>query len=188
MRECRAEQRELERGAYHLDGPRMTRLRRSPATSATQAGKLTPKEAALVQAILDVAAEGKPFPTRAELGTQAGYGVGDVARVQASRALARQHVRDAIARGIRETAGVDVGLAYSALRLAAAKAGSARDRIAASREILNLAGLTGADSYGGAPVTVQIVFRTPEAAAVLQAAPAPHTAPVIEATPHMSED
>ncbi|MEJ1938609.1 hypothetical protein WDZ92_51090, partial [Nostoc sp. NIES-2111] len=62
-------------------------------TPKDDAPSLTTKERALVQAILNAAAEGTKFPTRQELGRLAGYGTGDTARTQCCRALTRQHVR-----------------------------------------------------------------------------------------------
>lgn len=101
---------------------RMARRKRSAGTVVPSTSDLTTKERALVDLVISAAAEGKRFPSRQELGTAAGYGLGESARVQASRALRRPHVRDAIQAGIRETAGVDVAAAYLTLRNAAAKA------------------------------------------------------------------
>lgn len=150
--------------------PDMARRKRSAGTVAPSASDLTTKEAALVSVVVEAAAEGKRFPTRQEIGTRAGYGVGETARVQASRALRRPHVRDAIQAGIRETAGVDVAAAYLTIRNAAAKAPSARDRITAAGKILDIAGMAGAGPQG-AGVAIEIVFRSPDAAAMLRAAP-----------------
>jgi hypothetical protein len=141
----------------------MARKRRNPVAHSTSATDLTPKEAALVRAILDAAAEGKTFPTRTQLGSMAGYGVGEVARTSACRALARPHVREAIQEGVRQIAGADVGAAYQTLRLAAAKAPSTRDRITAAGRMLDLAGMAGAAPQGPA-VAIQIVFRNRELA------------------------
>ena len=71
----------------------MARTRRSAVTPKDDSPTLTTKERALVQAILNAAAEGTKFPTRQELGRLAGYGTGDTARTQCCRALTRQHVR-----------------------------------------------------------------------------------------------
>ncbi len=134
---------------------------------------LTTKENALVQAILDAAAEGATFPTRRELGTTAGYGQGESARIQCSRALTRPHVRLAIREGLEQIAGVDVARSYQTLRLASEKAPSHRDRIAAAGKILDLAGMGRPDGPNGAAVAIQIIFKNPEAAALLTTPPAP---------------
>ena len=165
----------------------MAQTRRNPVAKPPNAQTLTRKQAALVRTILDAAAEGTKFPTRQQLGTLAGYGEGEIARTSACRALALPHVRQAIREGLQELSGVDVARAYQTLRIAAEKAPSARDRIAAANRILGLAGLGSGDTYGGPSVAIQLVFNDPTAAAMLQVPPVPMAGQVIEAAPIMED-
>lgn len=166
----------------------MARTRRSAVTSKDEPTSLTTKERALVQTILDAAAEGTKFPTRQQLGSLAGYGTGDTARTQCCRALTRPHVRLAIREGLEQIAGVDVARSYQTLRLAAERAPSHRDRIAAAGRILDLAGMGRPDGSMGSGVAIQIVFKSAEAVALLHAPPVPRQAMQRPALSHMAED
>lgn len=130
---------------------------------------LTTREAALVEIITRAASEGRDI-TREEAGRLAGYGGSDEsARVQASRALARPAVRQALMERIRELAQADVPFAYSVIRHVAAKAGSTRDKLGAASKLLDVAGVTGASGSAGGPgVAIQIVFRTDAGALLAQ--------------------
>jgi hypothetical protein len=141
----------------------MPRRPRSPVTTTDANRALTSKERALVNALVEAAADKKAIPSRETLGTLAGYGKGETARVSASRALRRPPVRNAIAQGIRENASVDVAAMYITLRNAGLRAPSARDRIAAASKVLDLAGLGGGTTPSGPPVVVQITLNDPQA-------------------------
>ena len=167
----------------------MPRTRRSDVAEREPGDRaLTAKESRLVEVALQAASEGKIL-TRQSLGEAAGFGKGEGARVSASRALRRPAVRQALLQGLRETAQADVGDAYAVLRHVARSARSTRDRVVAAREVLSIAGVTGSEGgYTGPPVALQIVFRSPDAAALLQAAPVMHAIPQRPAVPHMAEE
>lgn len=133
---------------------------------------LTPREAALVEVITRAASEGRDI-TREEAGRLAGYGGSDEsARVQASRALARPAVRNALVERIRELAQADVPFAYSVIRHVADKAKSTRDKLGAASKLLDVAGVTGGNGQvNGAGVAIQIVFRTDAGALLAQPQP-----------------
>jgi hypothetical protein len=164
----------------------MPRRKRPAIVARSLAPGLAPKQAQLVQVVLDAAAAGGRFPTRQQLGERAGYGSGEAARVSASRTLALDHVREAIAVGLRQMAQVDAALAYSSLRIAAGNANSARDRIAASREILHFAGMSGPAPHNGPAVAIQIVFRNRELAETL-ASRTGQAVQVVDAVPAVVE-
>ena len=130
---------------------------------------LTTREAALVEIITRAASEGRDI-TREEAGRLAGYGGSDEsARVQASRALSRPAVRNALVERIRELAQADVPFAYGVIRHVAAKAGSTRDKLGAASKLLDVAGVTGGNGQAtGAGVAIQIVFRTDAGALLVQ--------------------
>ncbi|MBR0661341.1 hypothetical protein [Neoroseomonas oryzicola] len=167
----------------------MPRGQRSDATPADPANRpLTERQRRLVEIALQAASDGRLL-SRRQLGEASGFGSGDVARVQASRTLGLPHVRAAIVAGVREQAQTDAADSYATLRFIARKARSTRDRLGAAREVLSIAGVTGSEGgYTGPPVALQIVFRSPDAAALLQAAPVVHAVTQRPAVPHMAEE
>lgn len=147
--------------------------RSAVATKQQSARTLTDKEAALVAALVSSASEGKSL-SRTEAGMLAGYGSGETARVSASRALSRPAVRAALVDGLKDAAVVDASAAYAALRHVTDKATSTRDRIAAARTTLEMAGLVGSPAAPiGPPITFTLNFKhSPDAARILSTPPA----------------
>ncbi|MCK8785225.1 hypothetical protein M0638_12600 [Roseomonas sp. NAR14] len=130
----------------------------SDETQAQRA--LTEKEQRLVDAIVHAASRGASV-TREQAGTAAGYGRGDVARIQASRALARPAVRAALTKALQEAAQIDAASSLAVLRHLERRATSERVRLDAALAGLRIGGLDqSAQQATGAGVTVQIVFRT----------------------------
>lgn len=129
-------------------------------TPGTGERRLTPQERRLVEVIVEAASEGKAL-TRGEAGKLAGYGGTDEsARVQASRALARPEVRNALINGIREAAQSDVGSSYAVIRHLTDRAESGRVKLDAAREHLLIAGVRAADEGPRGPaVAIQVVFQ-----------------------------
>lgn len=149
----------------------MPRRASSALTTSREAKRhLTDREAKLVAVMVSCASEGRAL-SRLQAGELAGYGVGEVARVQASRALSRPHVKQAIFDALKDAAVMDAPANYAALRHVADKAVSTRDKIAAARTGLELAGLVGAaPGTSGQPVALHF-HLSPEARRIIEAAP-----------------
>jgi len=126
---------------------------------------ITDKERALVDAIVTAAESGAEL-TREEAGTLAGYGTGEVARVQASRALAREPVRNALVERMRELAVMDAPAALATLRHVR-REGALGHRLTAAVETLKLAGIGQAEPGGGGGIMVAFVGMPPDIAARL---------------------
>jgi hypothetical protein len=146
-------------------------LARSPATR-----ELTDKQRALIEAICHAAERGAEI-TREEAGTLAGYGQGDVARVQASRALALPYVQDELRQRMRTMALMDAPAALATLRHLRAN-GRGADRFASAAKLLDIAGVTTGEAQQGGMIAVQVVLPGDLGAILTQAAP--RTAQVID--------
>lgn len=143
-----------------------TALSRSSATSAER--DLTEKEQRLIEAIVHAASRGASV-TREQAGTAAGYGRGEVARIQASRALQRPAVRAALTQALQEAAQVDAASSLAVLRHLERKAKSERVRLDAALGGLRIGGLDAQQAAsGGQGVAIQIVFRTDAGALLAQ--------------------
>lgn len=101
---------------------------------------LTGKESQLVAIIVEAASQGRRL-TREQAGTAAGYGRGETARVQASRALARKPVREALMDALREIAAVDAAGAYAVVQRLMTASKSDRVRLDAANLHLRVAGM-----------------------------------------------
>lgn len=119
---------------------------------------LTDCQQALVDAYVEAASNGERV-NRETLGTRAGYGSGEVARVQASRALGLPHVQDALHKALQERMRADAPDAYASLRHLAEKAASERVRLDATVQHLSAIGMTVAPAAGlGAGVVLNLVI------------------------------
>lgn len=151
---------------------------------AGETSRLTPKQAALVEAIAGAASRGKTV-SREQAGTAAGYGSGEVARVGASRALASPAVRAALTRRMRELMQVDAASSLAVLRHLEINAKSERVQLDAALAGMRLGGLDASDQgQTGAAVAVQIVFRTDAGTILTQA---PHMPPQPQVISHVAE-
>jgi hypothetical protein len=159
----------------------MSEARSERTDVAEPQGRLTPKQAALVEAIAGAASRGKTV-SREQAGTAAGYGSGEVARVGASRALSSPAVRAALTRRMRELMQVDAALAV--LRHLELNAKSERVQLDAALAGMRLGGLDAGDQgQTGAAVAVQIVFRTDAGTLLTQAQHMPPQPQVISHIP-----
>jgi hypothetical protein len=144
---------------------------RRPVTQQNPNRTLTQREQALVEIYAQAAADGRDI-TRTDAGRLAGYsGTTESSRIQASRALARPAVRNALMERIKELAQADVPFAYGVIRHVAAKATSTRDKLGAASKLLDVAGMTGGTGAQSGPgVAIQIVFQTQAGAVLAQPA------------------
>lgn len=155
-----------------------------PGSSATAA--LTEKERRLVDVIVHASSRGTEL-TREQAGTAAGYGRGEVARVQASRALQRPHVRAALMDGLRECATIDAAASYGVLRHLGRKATSERVRLDAALAVARIGGLDQGTAPPPGPGVVLNLHLDPALATLLaQRQAAPPAPPVIEGSSEAS--
>jgi hypothetical protein len=119
---------------------------------------LTDKQRALVEAIVTAAEKGAEL-TREEAGTLAGYGTGDVARVQASRTLALPHVQDALRERLRGMAVLEAPAALMMLRHVR-RTGRGMQQLTAGMKLLDIAGMSQPDAgaMSGQMIAVQVVL------------------------------
>lgn len=143
-----------------------------PRSSATPGERdLTEKEQRLIEAIVHAASRGATI-TREQAGTAAGYGRGEIARIQASRALQRPVVRAALMQALQEAAQVDVAGSLAVLRHLERKAKSERVRLDAALGGLRIGGLDAQQQANNGPgVAIQIVFKTDAGALLAQPQP-----------------
>lgn len=126
---------------------------------AAEQHRLTDKEARLIEAITEASSQGKTL-TREEAGTAAGYGSGDTARISATRALKRPHVRAALMVSLREAAQVDAAGSLAVLRHLERNARSERVQLDAAFGGMRIGGLdTQQQAYTGPGVVMQLVFK-----------------------------
>jgi hypothetical protein len=147
-----------------------------PSSVATADKRLTDNERRLVDVIADAAARRVKL-SRTEVGTLAGYGQGEPARVSATRALARPHVRAALmeaAAGIIAEGAPDA----AAMLRHVVQDGARPDAPTVALELLKLSGMGAPEGGAGGMIAVQVVLPGDLGAILTQAAP--RTAQVID--------
>jgi len=102
---------------------------------------LSDRHQALIEAYVDAASNGEHL-SRGELGRRAGYGTGEVARVQASRALSLPHVQDALSALLQQRMRADAPDVYAGLRYLSRHARSERVRLDALAKHGTAVGMT----------------------------------------------
>jgi hypothetical protein len=127
---------------------------RSDVTRTTRG--LTANEARLVEVIATAAEQGKTL-SRLDAGELAGYGKGETARVQASRALAREPVRKALLDRARDVIAMDALHAAAMIRHVR-QTGSRGQQLTASVETLKLTGMGASEAPAGGTIAVQVVL------------------------------
>lgn len=122
---------------------------------------LTERERKLVDALLSAASTCQKLSI-AEAARLAGYAPGDSGRVTAHAALRRPAVRQAILAGIPAVAGGDAIHSYFELRKLVSKGRNERERLAAIRLQMSIAGIAGVNGgeqpFNGPAVAIQFVL------------------------------